>query len=193
MFIPIKWYSKYLRNDTIMSNFSRDMTIVTLCRQSFILQMQCVLYFWVCSIFKPALCAVNINESIVSIISSGSRHGKLTIYDSATGATDGTCTKISRGITCRHVFDMTGIFYWYVNIKKKRSWRQPYLREEQTILHFLATRVPKITFSSQNWYVFICKDSVRKESLLAVCAIFGMRANTVEDCWPINKWHMTTH
>ena len=84
MFIPIKWYSKYLRNNEIMSNFSRDMTIVTLCRQSFILQLQCVLYFQVVSIFQLALCAVNINESIVSIISSGSRHGKLTIYDSTT-------------------------------------------------------------------------------------------------------------
>ena len=78
MFIAIKWYSKYLRNIKIMSNFSRDTTIVTICQQAFILQLQWVLFFRVCSIFRLFFCDLNINESIiVSIISSGSRHGTL--------------------------------------------------------------------------------------------------------------------
>ena len=101
MFIPIKWYSKYLRNNEIMSNFSRDMTTVMLCRQSFILQLQCMLCFRVCSIVRLILCAVNINESIVSIISSGSRHGKLTIYDSTTEQQTVLVQNFKYMLTCR--------------------------------------------------------------------------------------------
>ena len=64
---------KYLRNNKIISNFSRDTTIVAFCRQSFILQSQCALYFRVCSISWLFLCAININESVISITSPGIR------------------------------------------------------------------------------------------------------------------------
>ena len=70
---------KYLRNNKIMSNFSRDMTIVAFCQPSFILQLQCELYFRVCSISHPFLCAMIINESVISITSPERRHGKLTV------------------------------------------------------------------------------------------------------------------
>ena len=82
-----------------------------------------MLYFQVCSKFRLFLCAVNINESIVSIISSGSRHGKLTVYDSTTEQQTvllqnfkyymSTCRQHDRNfsLVCRH---------------EKRSWWQPY-------------------------------------------------------------------
>ena len=57
---------KYLRNNKIMSNFSRDTTIVAFCRPSFIPWSQCALYFWVCSISRLFLCAMNIKESVIS-------------------------------------------------------------------------------------------------------------------------------
>ena len=66
---------KSLRNNKIMSNFSRDTTFVAFCRPSFILQSQCALYFQVCSISRLFLCAMNINESVISITSPESRHG----------------------------------------------------------------------------------------------------------------------
>ena len=53
--------------------------IVAFCWPSFILWLQCVLYFRVCSISWLFLCAMNINESVISITSSGSRHGKLIV------------------------------------------------------------------------------------------------------------------
>ena len=52
---------KYLRNKEIMSNFSRDTTIVAFCRPSFILWSQCAQYFRVCticSISRLFLCAM---------------------------------------------------------------------------------------------------------------------------------------
>ena len=70
---------KYVRNNKIMSNFSRDTTIVVFCWPSFILWSQCALYFWVCSISRLFLCAMNINELVISITSPRSRHGKLTV------------------------------------------------------------------------------------------------------------------
>ena len=57
---------KYLRNNKIMSKFSRDTTIVAFCRPSFIPWSQCALYFWVCSISGLFLCAMNIKESVIS-------------------------------------------------------------------------------------------------------------------------------
>ena len=75
---------KYLRDNKIMSKFSRDPNIVVFCRPSFILRSQCALYFWVCSISQLFLCAMNINESQ----SFQSPHPKVGIasflYDSAT-------------------------------------------------------------------------------------------------------------
>ena len=56
---------KYLRNNKIRSNFSRDKTIVAFCQPSFILWLQCALYFRVCSISRLFLCPMNINESVI--------------------------------------------------------------------------------------------------------------------------------
>ena len=69
---------KYLRNNEIMSNFSRDTTIVAFRQPSFMLRSQCALYFQVCSIYRPFLCAMNINESAISITSPRSRHDSAT-------------------------------------------------------------------------------------------------------------------
>ena len=44
---------KYLRNNKIMPNFSRDVTIVAFYQLSFTLRLQCALYFRVCSISRP--------------------------------------------------------------------------------------------------------------------------------------------
>ena len=114
---------KYLRNNKIMSKFSRDTTGVAFCRSSFILWSQCAVYFRACSISRLFLCAMNINEPVISITSTGSRHGKLTVRQ-CYGATDGICTKFQDvlylSICRRHV----RIFYRYVDIKK-RSWQQP--------------------------------------------------------------------
>ena len=65
MFIP-KWYSRYPKNNKIMSNFSRDTTVVTLCQSSFILRLQCALYFRVCSISWPLVLWILMNQSCQS-------------------------------------------------------------------------------------------------------------------------------
>ena len=74
---------KYLKNNKIMSNFSRDTTFVALCWSSFILRSQCALYFWVCSISRFFFCAMNINESVISITSPEVGMVSL-LYDCAT-------------------------------------------------------------------------------------------------------------
>ena len=79
MLFQLNGAPKYMRNNEIMSNFSRDTTIVAFYWPSFILQSQCALYFRVCSISWLFLCAMNINESVISITLPGSRHGKLTL------------------------------------------------------------------------------------------------------------------
>ena len=105
---------KYLRNNKIMSNMSRDTTIVVFCWPSVILQLQCVLYFQVCSIFRPFLCAMNINESVISITSPRSRHGKLTVRSN-----ERYLYKIWSRITCWHVVDMSGFFLTSMSTWKK--------------------------------------------------------------------------
>ena len=60
-----------------MSNFSRDKTIVAFCGPSFIIRSKWALYFRVCSMSGLVLCVMNVNESVISITSPGSRHGKL--------------------------------------------------------------------------------------------------------------------
>ena len=76
-------YLKYLRNNKIMSSFSRDTTIVAFCRPSFILWSQYVLYFRVCSKSRLFLCAMDINDQ--SFQSPHLEVGMVSLlYDSAT-------------------------------------------------------------------------------------------------------------
>ena len=57
---------KYLRNNEIMSNFSRDTTIVVFCQPSFMLRSQCELYFRVCSISRLFVLWILMNQSFQS-------------------------------------------------------------------------------------------------------------------------------
>ena len=57
-----------------------------------LLRSQSALYFRVCSISRLFRCAMNINESVISITAPGSRHGKLTVRQ-CYEATDGICTE----------------------------------------------------------------------------------------------------
>ena len=83
--IPIKWYSKYPRNSKIMSIFSRDTTVLTLCRASFKILLQCTLlstfYFQVCRlILVLSLCYELWNSQSPHLKVD---YVKLTIYHSA--------------------------------------------------------------------------------------------------------------
>ena len=77
------WYSKYLRNNKIMWNFSRDMPIFTLC-QSFLYYDCNTRCTSSCVVYPCSFCAMNIIGSIVSITSPRSMYGKHTKYHSAT-------------------------------------------------------------------------------------------------------------
>ena len=125
-YIDMLFQSNGTRNTSekqeIVPNFSRDSTIVAFCRPSFILRSQCALYFRVCSISQLFLCAMNINESVISITLPEVGMVSL-LYDSATEQLMVFVQnfKLYYMWTCRwHV----RIFYWYVDINK-RSWRQP--------------------------------------------------------------------
>ena len=74
--IPIKWYSEYLKNSKIMSNFSRDTMIMM---AIFYTTVAMCAVLWVCSIFQLFFCAMNMNDSIVSITAPESKHGKLIV------------------------------------------------------------------------------------------------------------------
>ena len=83
--ILIKWYSVLVpeKQQNHVKLFKRyDCCSILLA--IFYLRSQCALYFRVCStgISRLFLCAMNINESVISITSTESRHGKL--YNSAT-------------------------------------------------------------------------------------------------------------
>ena len=119
---------KYLRNNKIMSKFSRDMAFVAFCGPSFILRSQCALCFRVCSISRLFLCAMSFIESAISITSPSMVS---LLYDSATEQLTIFVQNFKSNyivclFVCGHVVDMSGFFYRYVDMKK-RSRRQPYL------------------------------------------------------------------
>ena len=122
--IPIKWYSEIPeKKQNHVRLFKRCMTIVVFCQPSFILRWQCALYFLVCSISWLFLCAMNINESVISISSPESRHGITLLYNSATEQ----LMVFVQNFKSKYMSTWrphVRIFYQYVDMKR-RSQRQP--------------------------------------------------------------------
>ena len=118
--IPIlKWYCDIHEKQQNNVKLSRNTTFVAFCWPSFILRSQCVLYYRVCSISRLFLCAINVNESVISITSPRTRYGKLTVRY-CYRATDGICTKFQVVLyvdmlsTCQDFF--TNMATWIKNL-----------------------------------------------------------------------------
>ena len=129
--ISIKWYSEIpekQRNNVKLFN-RYDCCSILLAIFYIILRSQCSLYFQVCSISRLFLCAMNINESVISITSPGSRHDLVSLlYDSATEQRTVFVQNFKSYLksTChRHVRICFPICRHEKNKKIKRSRRQP--------------------------------------------------------------------
>ena len=107
-----------LRNNEIPSNFSRGTMIISLCRPSFILRLQCALYFWVCSISQLFVLWILMNQSCQSphpevdmVIKLAIRSNGWYLY------------KVSNRIICRYM-SMTSQDFLQICWHEKRSQRQ---------------------------------------------------------------------